>query len=171
MSLQIVHLKQQCLGKVFLMMPSGGCRKLNFWTSRPNPDKNRIFGILTLRAFNWYIYVSNRRGGGWGGGQVFFFFGPGGGGGGGGARPSFSDPPSRIFLGHFLEILKRNLQLKPSRLAPFLCEMGKKGGLCARLQVRATRAWVWAAGCVKPKEQLISPNLQDSINTRCTLEC
>jgi len=33
------------------------------------------------------------------------------------------------------------------------------------------RAWVWTAGCAKPKQQHITPNLQDSINTRCKMEC
>jgi len=53
----------------------GGASKLNFWTACKNLDINYIFGILTSRAFDWYMYGSNGRGGA-GGGQ------------------SFSDPPS-----------------------------------------------------------------------------
>jgi len=46
----------------------GGASKLNFWTACKNLDINYIFGILTSRAFDWYMYGSNRRGegGGWG---------------------------------------------------------------------------------------------------------
>jgi hypothetical protein len=53
---------------------------------------------------------------------------------------------------------------------PF-CAIWVKGGQCACPQVIATRAWVWAVGCAKPKEQHITPKLQDSVNMRCTMKC
>jgi hypothetical protein len=44
----------------------GGCRKHNFWTTRFKSIKNYIFGILTLRAIDLFMYGSNRGGGGGG---------------------------------------------------------------------------------------------------------
>jgi len=52
------------------MLGAGGCRKHNFWTTCV--IKIYIFGILALRAINWYIYGSNRRGGRVRGGPEFF---------------------------------------------------------------------------------------------------
>ena len=34
----------------------GGCRKHNFWTARVDLIRNYIFGVLTSRAINWYVY-------------------------------------------------------------------------------------------------------------------
>ena len=61
-----------------------GVRSITF--GRVNPIKNYIFGILRLRAIDWYINgfdPREREGGGVEGGS------------------SFWDPPSRILLGHF----------------------------------------------------------------------
>jgi len=48
---------------VICMLQPGGCRKHNFWTTRVKLIKIYTFGILALRAIDWYIYGSNRRGG------------------------------------------------------------------------------------------------------------
>ena len=54
-----------------------GRNKSNFWTARVKSTKNDIFGILTSRAFDWYMYGNQRRGGGGGsqGGVRVFLFG------------------------------------------------------------------------------------------------
>ena len=78
----------------------GGASKLNFWTACKNLDINYIFGILTSRAFDWYMYGSNGRGGG-GGGSEFF------------RPPLSSSPPSKRFIGPLL----RNLKISSKSLA------------------------------------------------------
>jgi hypothetical protein len=95
--------------KVCLFVTAGGCRKNNFWTTRVTSIKNYIFGILTSRAINWYIYESN----------------PGGGGG----------PMWLIFLGGFSSgPLPRNFKhigirsSSPVDCHPFLANWVKGGG-------------------------------------------
>ena len=55
------------LGSYFLLQ-AGGCKKHNFWTTPVRPAKNYIFGILGLRAIDWYMHGSDPRRGGVGGG-------------------------------------------------------------------------------------------------------
>ena len=44
---------------------AGGVQKHNFWTAYPNSNKYDIFGTLSSRAIDWYMYGSDpRRGGG-----------------------------------------------------------------------------------------------------------
>jgi hypothetical protein len=52
------------------------------------------------------------------------------GGGGSGEGSEFFGPPSKKLLGHSYKVfnIQRKPQLKPSRLAPFLSKLGKKGG-------------------------------------------
>ena len=70
-----------------MIVGPGGRTLCDFWTARVKSIKNDIFGILTLRAINWYIYMSRIREGGvgWspgvvlvrgGGGPVFFWATP-----------------------------------------------------------------------------------------------
>ena len=93
---------------------------------------------------------------------------------GGGGVPSFLDPPSRIFLVHFLENINTSAEssAQAQSIGTLFEQIGFRGGSGGNVRkVRGTRARVQAAGCVKPKEHLITPNLQDSNNTRCTMEC
>ena len=92
---------------------------------------------------------------------------------GGGGVPSFLDPPSRIFLVHFLENINTSAEssAQAQSIGTLFEQIGFWGGLWTCPKVRGTCARVQAAGCVKPKEHLITPNLQDSNNTRCTMEC
>ena len=59
----------QCLGP-------GGSILCDFWTARVKSINNHIFGILTSRAFNWYMYGSNAIGGDGGLGGVRVFWTP-----------------------------------------------------------------------------------------------
>jgi hypothetical protein len=43
---------------------SGGCKKHNFWNTPVRPAKNYIFGILGLRAVDWYMHGTDPRRGG-----------------------------------------------------------------------------------------------------------
>jgi len=70
----------------------------DLWTACTNPDTNYIFGILTSRAFDSCTY----------GGLVCFV----------------TPLPSKSLLGHSYKIYCRNPQLQPSRLAPFLSNLG-----------------------------------------------
>jgi len=82
-------------------------------------DKKYIFGILTARFIDWYIYGSN-----WGGGGPpvnFFFLG-------GGSPDYFWATSTEFFIHH------QNPQLKPSWLPPFLNKLGKRGGGCGHVQ-------------------------------------
>ena len=45
-----------------LSMAAGGCKYHNFLNSGVNPFNNYIFGILTLRAIDWYVNESILRG-------------------------------------------------------------------------------------------------------------
>ena len=99
-----------------IFITTGGARPCNFWTSTIKHIFYFIIGILRSRAIDWYINEFNRR--------------RSGRGGGGGGVSTFWDPPSRILLGHFqLYLYIWNPQLEPSRLAPFLIKLGKRGGL------------------------------------------
>jgi hypothetical protein len=69
----------------------GGCRKHNFRTARVKLIKNYIFGILTSRAIDWYIYGLNRGGVGWGGPPMWLYYFWGG---------------LQFLLGHFHGFLK-----------------------------------------------------------------
>lgn len=46
-----------------------------------------------------------------------------------------------------------NSQLKPSHSAPFLSELGERGGLWTWPQVRGRRAWVLAEGCSSQRKE------------------
>jgi hypothetical protein len=88
-------------------------------------------------------------------------------------KPSFSDPPSRIFLGHCLGIINTSAEssAQAQSIGTVFEQIELRGGVVDMSKVRGTYARVQAAGCVKPKEHLITPNLQDSFYTRCTMEC
>ena len=80
----------------------------------------------------------------------------------GGGVQSFLDPPPKIYWVTSTKFyIYRDLQLKHSRLTPFLRNLGKRGGLWTCPKVRGTRAWVQATGRVKPMKQQFTPNLQD----------
>ena len=81
-------LTNECTNVLFSGKP-GGVKDHNFLDTRVDPNKNRIFGTLTLRTINRYINESilreSRGGGGQGGSEDF-------------------EGVSRILLGHFYEI-------------------------------------------------------------------
>jgi hypothetical protein len=65
---------------------AGGVQKHNFWTAYPNSNKYDIFGTLSSRAIDWYMYG--------------FQSAEGGGGSPGGGR-DFLGGVSKNLLGHF----------------------------------------------------------------------
>ena len=52
------------LGICFTCAWAGSCNYHNFLNSRVNPNKNYIFGTLTLRTIDWYINELILRGSG-----------------------------------------------------------------------------------------------------------
>lgn len=52
---------------------------------------------------------------------------------------------------------------------PFGVNWIKMGSMCMA-QVKARRAWVWAAGCVKTEGQQVTLNLQESASMSCSMK-
>ena len=98
---------------------SGGCRKHNFWTAHFKSTKNYIFGILSSRSVDWYMYGSNRRGSG--------------------GCPSFMPPLQKItrpLLQNFKYIIGI-LSSSPVDWHPFWTNW-VKGGVCGHVQKSET---------------------------------
>ena len=90
---------------------AGGCKSCNFWTACPKPNKNYIFGMPTLSAFDRNMYGSDpwRCGGGGSSRGVRVFWG--------GSLKVFRATSTEI------QIYCRNPELEPNRLASFLSKL------------------------------------------------
>ena len=99
-------------------------------TKRILIPKLYIFGILTLRAIDWYTYESNRKG-------------SGGGVGRGGSGVFWSPPPKKL-LGHFYEIVIIYLESSAqTQSIGTLFEQIGLGGVCGHVQ----KSEAHALGC------------------------
>ena len=134
---------------VKFMFKAGGLNDHNFLSTGVDPNMNDLFGILTSNAIDWYINESILRGSG--------------GGGSGGFKKVW------VVLQDFTGPLSRNikcifgiLKLKPSRLAPFLGDLIKMGGLGAWCLVIEMHGMPPSRpqGCVQANYQQSIPNLQ-----------
>ena len=116
------------LGNNLFWLPTGGCRKHNFWTTRVKSIKNyyRNAGVESYQLV--YIWVRSE-------------------GGGSGVVQSSLDPPPRIYWATpttFLISLKSSAQAQS--IGTLFEQIGLRGGLWTCPKVRGTRAQVQAAG-------------------------
>jgi hypothetical protein len=126
-------------GRPFLKVPSNQEAGTNATFGR-HVSNHYIFGILSSRSVDWYMYGYNpRRGGGPGGGP---FFGVG--------------LQKRILATSTdFQIYRRIPELKPSRFTPFLSKLDQGGDMWTCPKVRGTRSGA-GRGVSQAKEAAIT---------------